>query len=105
MNRGIASPQHHLPPISLWGRICTLRWIVPRYDQMFVSPLTAFLVAILAPFGLVRMGLPLEIALPSALSLVLWVVLAMGPSLRHWRLTGAHRIVPFMLGKQQFIEL
>jgi hypothetical protein len=96
---------HYLPPIGLWGRIRTLRWIVPGYDQIFVAPLAAVLVAILAPYGLARMDVPPEIALPAVLPLVLWVVLGVGPSLERWRLTGSHRIVPMMMDRQQFIEL
>jgi hypothetical protein len=102
--RSFSYLRHHLPPISLWGRIWTLRWIVPGYDQVFVAPLAAVLVAILAPYFLWRIGLPHEIALPAVLTVVLWIVLGTGPSLQRWRLTGSHRIVP-MMSKQQFIEL
>jgi len=38
----------YAPPISLWGRIRTFRWIVPGYDQVFLAPLCTLLVGILA---------------------------------------------------------
>ncbi len=31
--------QGHRSPISLWGRILTLRWIIPGYDKVFLGPL------------------------------------------------------------------
>ncbi len=30
--------QHHRPPISLLGRLVTLRWIIPSYDCAYVAP-------------------------------------------------------------------
>src|SRR5262249_56326467 len=31
----------YAPPISLWGRIFTLRWVIPGYDYVFLAPLLA----------------------------------------------------------------
>ena len=63
-------------PISLWGRIRTLRWIVPGYDQVFLVaapasgwPLPRSLLPAWAG------GVPLEIALPLAISMVCLVAL------------------------------
>jgi hypothetical protein len=84
----------HWPPISLWGRIRTGRWIIPGYDEVFVASLCALLAAIAAPLAGLALGLPVEIVYPIALSLVLLITLNMGPTLRRWRLTGNHRIAP-----------
>lgn len=98
---------HHWPPIGFWGRIFTLRWIIPGYDQVFVAPLCALLLAFTAPTGLRMIGLPVNIALPCAAFAVLFVTLAMGPTRRDWFLTGNHRIGVSGLNKnrQEFVEL
>jgi len=83
----------HWPPISLWGRIRTFRWIIPGYDQVLVAPLCSLLVA--AAFSAAyELQLPPRIVVPTASSLVLLITLNMGPSLQSWRLTGNHRIAP-----------
>src|SRR5581483_8502565 len=48
------------PPISLWGRLRTLRLVQPSYDQVFVTPFVAIIVGTAGPHGLYRLGLPLE---------------------------------------------
>lgn len=83
----------HWPPISLWGRIRTLRWIIPGYDQVLLAPLCSLSVAA-ATVAACVLGLPPEIAIPIASSLVLLITLNMGPSVKRWRLTGNHRIAP-----------
>ncbi len=35
---------HCRPPMSVWGRIGTFRWIIPGYDRVFASPLLAMLI-------------------------------------------------------------
>ena len=92
------------PPISLCGRLATLRWIIPGYDQVFVAPICAALIAIFAPWGLSLVGVPGEIALPICLSAVVGVVLNMGPTLRRWQLTGDHRIMAFGSQAQQSLR-
>lgn len=82
------------PPIGFWGRIFTLRWVIPGYDKVFLAPLCAALVAILVPFGCHWLGIPFSAAFPATIFLMLLVTLNMGPTLRDWQLTGSHRIVP-----------
>jgi hypothetical protein len=94
----------HRPPIGFWGRILTFRWIIPGYDQALVAPLCS-LFATAACVAACVLGLPGEIAIPIASSLVLLISLNMGPSLRHWRLTGNHRIVPGARNKSLFQQL
>jgi hypothetical protein len=82
------------PPISSWGRILTLRWIIPEHDVVFVGPLlTVAVAAVISLLGLWR-EIPWEVVGPSALAATLFVALTAPPSLQRWRLVGAHRIVP-----------
>ena len=81
-------------PISLWGRLWTLRWIIPGYDRIFVAPLAVVLIGALLPEVLSLHGLDVEVAGPLSLSLALLAGLSIGPSLLNWRLTGQHRLVP-----------
>jgi len=96
---------HHRPPINLWGRIATFRWIIPGYDRVLAWPLLAGLAAVIVPFSLLAMGLPERFAYPVSLSLVLLVVLNGGPTLRRWALTGHHRITPGILQQSESIKV
>jgi hypothetical protein len=80
------------PPMSAWGRIRTLRWIIPGYDQVFVGPLLTLIAGPLALLALRPFGLDFEIRLSFAVGLVVFVALVAPPGLRHWRLTGRHRL-------------
>ena len=46
----------YLPPISLTGRLATGRWLNPGYDQIFVAPLLAALVGVVAWYLRVHIG-------------------------------------------------
>ncbi len=80
------------PPISLFGRIFTLRWIIPGYDKVLLAPLLAVVTSFVVPDVLRHFGCPLKLAVPLSASLVLMVLTLVGPKLRHWRLTGHHRL-------------
>lgn len=92
-------------PISLWGRLWTGRWIIPRYDRVFVAPLLALAVPIAVAWavGPTRFTQPMETAL--TISLVVCIVLNVGPRLTDWRLTGGHRINPGVRDRSQFVRL
>jgi hypothetical protein len=90
----------YAPPISVLGRLVTLRWIVPGYDQVFVAPVCVAIVAYYGPHALMMMGVPVLYAVPLLLALALWMCLTMPPSLEQWRLTGNHRITPAMQAQQ-----
>src|SRR5262249_5737299 len=81
------------PPISLFGRIGTWRLFIHGYDQVFVAPLLAAAMAFMIPF-LAIWGLQIDdrIVFPVTVTVVLLILLAMGPDLKAWRLTGNHRI-------------
>ena len=96
---------NYRPPISLWGRIRTLRWIIPRYDYVFLAPLCTAMVAVAAPFAAAAIGLGEEIAIPISLTLVLLITSAQEQTLRDWRLTGHHRIVPGLISGTTFSKV
>ena len=81
-------------PLTLWGRIRTCRWIIPGFDKVFVAPCLTLLCGCAIPYDLVRLDVPYVAAFPIGLSLALTCAFLVGPSLRNWRLTGTHRIVP-----------
>lgn len=85
--------QYSRSPLGFWGRLLTLRWIIPGYDRIFAAPLAALAVAAVSIIALTWAGAP-----PEALALVwiaCWAVLLLGgPSLGDWRLTGAGRLPP-----------
>jgi hypothetical protein len=87
----------YLPPISIWGRIITLRWIIPGYDRVFAAPVASLLVMIFGWTAFNHWGVSVEISAPATLVLVLLTLLNLGPSLKAWRLTGKHRMSPAML--------
>ncbi|HVC94938.1 MAG TPA: hypothetical protein VND64_14680 [Pirellulales bacterium] len=99
--------RHHRPPISLWGRLWTLRWIIPGYDLVFLAPFATILVGVGAPAALELLvrstGFSLPVV-PISSSLVLLLAINLGPTFETWRLTGNHRIVP-SLNKQEFQQL
>jgi hypothetical protein len=92
------------PPISIWGRLWTGRWIIPGYDYVFVAPLcalAAMLIGIFLPRGPFSPGL----VLAPFLTLVALACLTMGPRLERWRLTGDHRISSHLVQTKDFERL
>lgn len=81
------------PPIGLFGRIFTLRWVIPGYDKVFVAPLCALLVATGTQIFGGRLGLPLVWRFELGFFVMFFAVLSIPPSLRSWRLVGRHRLV------------
>lgn len=81
-------------PTGILGRIFTGRWIIPRFDQVFVAPFVILLAGGLGVPTLDRLGIPPEHAIALTEALVVFIALTMRPTLEQWRLTGGHRIVP-----------
>jgi hypothetical protein len=95
-------------PISLMGRIFTLRWIIPGYDRVFAAPLFILLTVLFAPAAIDEISAWLGVKLPTphiVLSLSLLAALNLGPTLRDWRLASQCRIVPGMVNTREFVEL
>jgi hypothetical protein len=84
----------HRSPVNIWGRIMTGRWIIPRYDQVFIAPLLIVVAGPLSVYCLHAARLPLDVAATIGIGMMTAVALVAPPRLRRWRLTGQHRIVP-----------
>jgi hypothetical protein len=80
------------PPISTWGRLWTGRWIIPRYDVVYVGPLMTLIVCIASIVLMRETGTPASVRLATEVGAVLLTALTLGPTLRTWRLTGAHQM-------------
>jgi hypothetical protein len=95
------------PPISLWGRIMTGRWIIPGYDYVLLAPLCMLLIVIVGWVAAMLFGPSpwWTVFYPLATAAVLIVALNMGPSLGRWSLTGRHRIVPWGSNDPQRVKL
>jgi hypothetical protein len=96
---------NYRPPISLWGRILTLRWIVPGYDRVFLTPLATLGLGLTLPYALFKMHL--DPALVLGLSLPPFLIAGMlgGPALWQWRLTSPARLVPGARNQQLVEEI
>jgi hypothetical protein len=105
LSRVLLYCMNHWWPISLWGRLRTGRWIIPRYDRVFVAPV---LTVIVQSVGLTySTAFPFDVAVGTgiALAFAMAILLNMGPTLTEWRLTGGHRIVAGMANKRDFVQI
>jgi hypothetical protein len=93
------------PPITVWGRLWSMRWIIPRYDHICIPPVLIFLVACYLPRVLAGWHVPSDVALAATTSLVAIMACNLPPSFQRWRLTGFHRIVPGSTNKQEFVKI
>lgn len=110
MQRYLSYFRGYAPPISFAGRIVTLRWIIPGYDQaalfivlaVIALPAGAILVGVLS--GL--LGLDMHQALPLFPASLVLIALTSPPKLRRWRLTGRHRLVPAInKATQEYVQV
>jgi len=81
------------PPISLWGRIRTGRWVLPGYDRVLLAPIAAVILGLTLGQLLRTLNAPDELVGPITVFVALWIVLAVGPTLGEWKLLGRHRAV------------
>jgi hypothetical protein len=82
------------PPISLAGRWQTGHWILPSHDQVYVAPLLAFVESIVVPSVLFHYGIEPSVATAIGITLLLMILLILGPDRCRWFLSSASRIVP-----------
>lgn len=76
------------PPINLWGRLFTGRWIIPAYDVALVAPLVTLLFGWLAPIGCIAtLGMKSIVALSCCLSANVLLITLSGPAWERWQLT------------------
>lgn len=98
---------NHWPPISLWGRFWTLRWIIPGYDKVFVAPLLTLIVG----WGGFAIAVNTTLRTPwyapmcgGIWALTLMITAVMGPSFQCWRLTASARTGMQILGATKLFE-
>jgi hypothetical protein len=106
--RMVAYVSGHLSPISLLGRLRIGRLIVPGYDVCFLGPLLCYLTGGAVLWMCHAFRVPMELAQPVAMTVLILVAFFAPPGLREWKLTGKHRIWPgSMIRSQQnrFVEL
>jgi len=80
------------PPLNWRGRILTGRLIIPGYDKIYIAPLCIAAAGIVLPATLRHLGLPIEWTLKVSSFVVLFLALALPPTLKSWRLTGAYQV-------------
>jgi len=86
------------PPIGLWGRIFTLRWIVPRFDIVILPCLAGVIgfmalsttIAFLEVFELAPLRIAIFVIATGAAALVAFAP----PQFTAWHLTGGYRGAP-----------
>jgi hypothetical protein len=93
------------PPINLWGRVVTGRWIIPGYDQVLVGPVCVLAIGMFLPIGPVHLGWPGTVSLAVSVAALFLAHRGIGPSFPRWVLTGKHRLVPGITNRQEFEEL
>ncbi|MCB9866086.1 MAG: hypothetical protein H6816_05575 [Phycisphaerales bacterium] len=88
------------PPISLWGRVRTRRWIIPRFDRALVVPLVILAAGFLTMWLLHRCVVPLPWVAAATLALTTFIALGAGPTRGAHRLTAAqhYRAINFEQG-------
>ncbi len=96
---------NYRPPISFWGRIFTLRWIIPGYDKVYLTPLATVGLGIMFPIALTK--LQFEPPLVMALSIPPFLIAGLlgGPPLHQWRLTSPARLAPGVKNQQLVEEI
>ncbi len=104
--RVVAYIQGYGPPLSIWGRLRTFRWIIPGYDRIFIAPLCSLAAGPATFLLLTGLQAPLDVRLSAAYGMVILVAILTPPSLRRWRLTGGHRLLPAISEKNElFIKV
>ena len=82
------------PSFNLLGRIFSGRLVIPGFDRVFVTPLLVLVLAIIGAACVPTSGSWYPEVEAGILALLLFVLLAGGPRLQSWRLTGHHRYSP-----------
>jgi hypothetical protein len=79
------------PPISLLGRVCNFRLIIPRYDKVFIGPICTVIFGAGTPLVLHNFGVSSRWSFEIAVFVTV-LTLGFGPSLSAWKLTAQGRI-------------
>jgi hypothetical protein len=94
----------YAPPISLWARLVTLRWIIPGYDYVLLAPLVAISFLMTAGRLIARQQWEPNVFGSIALGCTVAMLFVLGPSLSRWRLTGNHRITSAASAKLKLVR-
>ena len=78
-------------PLSLWGRLGTGRFLIPKHDRVYLVPLTLMCIGLFNSVAVSTFPIP-ALWLALGLGLVVWVYRTGKPSLQEWRLTGPVRL-------------
>ncbi|MGN6369778.1 MAG: hypothetical protein ACTHN5_16080 [Phycisphaerae bacterium] len=79
------------PPLTLFGRFATGRFIIPRHDQIFLAPAATFIIACLLAATHPH-ALPFNAAWAISATLLIFISCILPPSLHVFQLTGAFMI-------------
>jgi len=79
------------PSFNLWGRLASGRIIVPGFDQVAVTSLIVLALATAGGVAIGYSGSWYPMATACVVGVLCFVLLAGGPTMRKWILTGQHR--------------
>ena len=82
------------PPFSVWGRLASGRLVVPSFDRVFLTPLAVIVLGVIGGALLPRDGAWANRSTAFLVAILWFVLLAGGPNLQKWMLTGHHRWRP-----------
>lgn len=92
-------------PLSLMGRIYLKKFVLPRYDIVFITPLVMILGAFILSWGFQAMEAEVPFAVGGIVFCVVLLAFKGGPSLKEWRLKGDYQRVPSKMKVNQFLKL
>ena len=81
------------PPISFLGRIMNGYFIIPKYDRIFIAPLSIILLVALTVYFMPKPAQHAVWVFEGAVFTILCISMGFPPSLSQWRNIGAIRIV------------
>ena len=82
------------PSIDFIGRIVTGRWLIRRYDHVFIAPIAIVATGHATVAVQWATGITPRVVIPFGVGLMVWLGLTLKPRLRAWQLTGHHRLLP-----------
>jgi hypothetical protein len=82
------------PPFNVWGRLASGRLVIPGFDQVFLTPLAVVVLGAVGGALLPRDGAWANRSTAFLVAALWFVLLAGGPTLQNWFLTGHHRCRP-----------
>ena len=93
------------PPISFLGRLINGPWWIRDYDRVLLPSLISIVPLIAILFQGYVWPAQLVWTAPLACFVSCSITLGMPPTLRHWALTGAHRIASPSANRTESLEI